>query len=232
MNNSSLPLWLALMVLVAAGYGAWKWWQVEQFRESQATGGLVAEEGPPLVEFELTERSGKPFRSVDMKGKVWVTTFFFATCAGSCPRLNASVQYMNSLEELKDVTWVSISVDPTNDTLPRLNEYADGFMADPNRWFFCRGDFNYVRRVGQDFMKVPIMYKDHNDVAIVIDKHGNIRAWQNLARISDRERLRKILIECLEEEGPLDGEQPVEESSEEGVDESTADAPQEEPAAA
>lgn len=229
MNNPNLPIWLALMVLVAAGYGAWKWWQVEQFRESQAVGGLVIEDGPPLEQFELTERSGKPFRSKDMKGKVWVTTFFFSTCAGSCPRLNASVKYMNSLEELKDVTWVSISVDPTNDTLPRLNEYADSYSADPNRWLFCRGDFNYVRRVGEDFMKVPVMHKDHNDKGIVIDKHGKIRYWHdNMTRLSDLERLKKILLECLEEEGPPVEEQPLVETTEEA----TAETPQEEPAAA
>ena len=102
MNNSALPYWLALMVLLAATYGGWKWWQVEQFRSQQAGGGLEFD-GPPLEQFELTERSGKPFRSRDMRGNVWVTTFFFATCPGTCPRLNANIKHLNSLEELEDV---------------------------------------------------------------------------------------------------------------------------------
>ena len=88
MNNTALPYWLALMVLLGASYGGWKWWQVQQFQASREVGG-VEFEGPPLEEFELTERSGQPFRSRDMRGKVWVTTFFFATCPGTCPRLNA-----------------------------------------------------------------------------------------------------------------------------------------------
>ena len=63
-------------------YGGWKWWQVQQFEPNR--GQAIAEDmvGPPLTEFELTERSGKPFRTADMSGKVWVATYFFTTCPG------------------------------------------------------------------------------------------------------------------------------------------------------
>ena len=239
MNNSSLPLWLALFVLVAAGYGGWKWWQVKQFRESLSLGQLVMEDGPPLEDFELTERSGKPFRSADMKGKVWVTTFFFATCQGTCPRLNSHIKYMNSLEELKDVTWVSITVDPQADKVPKLQEYAERFQADPERWLFCRGEFDYIRRVGQDFMKVPISWQGHNDFATVIDKQGKIRTWHDMSRTSELEKLREVLVECLEEE-TADSEKSDEvatDSQPEQVDQESsveppAEDPQPEPAAA
>ena len=189
------------MVLVAASYGGWKWWQVEQYRADRAVGGLEFE-GPPLEEFELTERSGKPFRSADMQGKVWVTTFFFATCPGTCPRLNANIKYLNSLEELKDVTWVSITVDPDTDTLPKLREYADQFQADPERWLFCRGEFSYIRRIGQDFMNVDVSWRGHKDYAVVIDKQGKIRGMYDAYRTSSIDKLRVLLLKCLEDEGP------------------------------
>ena len=101
--------------------------------------------GPPLTEFELTERSGKPFRSADMKGKVWVATYFFTTCPGNCIRLNQNIQLMHNLPELKDVTWVSITCDPDNDTLEALSKYADSLQADPERWLFCRGPISITR---------------------------------------------------------------------------------------
>ena len=198
MNNTALPYWLALIVLLGASYGGWKWWQVQQFQASRESGGLEFE-GPPLEEFELIERSGQPFRSRDMLGKVWVTTFFFATCQGTCPRLNANIQHFNTLEELQDVTWVSITVDPDTDTLPKLREYAERFHADPERWLFCRGDFNYVRRIGQDFMNVEISWRGHEDYAVVIDREGNIRGWYNPNRVSQLEKLRVLILRCLEE---------------------------------
>ena len=210
MSNSALPYWLALMVLVAAGYGGWKFWQVQQFEMSRAEGGIEFE-GPPLEEFELTTADGKTFRSADMKGKVWVATFFFATCQGSCPRLNANIKHLNSLEELKEVTWVSITVDPDTDTLERLQGYSEQFSADPNRWNFCRGDFKYTRRIGQDIMKMPVTWQGHNDFGVVIGKDGEIKAWQEIIKLSQIEKMRQVLLECLEEE--------FEDSNESGEDE-------------
>jgi protein SCO1/2 len=214
MNNSALPYWLALIVLLGAGYGGWTWWQVEQFQSSHEVGGLEFE-GPPLEEFELTERSGKPFRSGDMLGRVWVTTFFFATCPGTCPRLNANIKHLNSLEELKDVIWVSITVDPDTDTLPKLREYADRFSADPERWLFCRGEFNYVRRVGKEFLKVDVSWRGHADYAVVIDRQGNIRGMYDVGRTSQIEKLRVLLLKCLKEDDAPSTVETVEDSQQE-----------------
>lgn len=214
MNNTSVPYWLAFMVLLGASFGGWKWWQVQQFQASQEMGGLEFQ-GPPLEEFELTECHGELFRSRDMLGKVWVTTFFFATCQGTCPRLNANIKHLNSLEELQDVTWVSVTVDPDTDTLPNLREYAERFNADPERWLFCRGDFGYVRRIGQDFMNVDISWRGHKDYAVVIDREGNIRGMYDAVRLSQIEKLRVLLLKCLKEDGSTLDADSVEDTQEE-----------------
>ena len=156
--------------------------------------------GPPLEQFELTERSGQPFRSQDMLGKVWVSTFFFTTCPGACPRLNANIKYLNSLEELNEVIWVSITVDPDHDTLPVLREYADRFQADPERWLFCRGELDYIKRVGQDIMKLPVSWKGHQDYAVVVDRQGKVRGMFDATSRNQSERLRTLLLKCLAEE--------------------------------
>jgi len=203
MNNSSLPYWLTLIVLLGASYGGWTWWRVQQFEASQAEGGLQFT-GPPLEDFELTERSGQPFRSSEMLGKVWVTSFFFASCPGACPRLNANIKYLNSLEELQDVIWVSISVDPDTDTLPILQEYAERFQADTERWLFCRGDLGYIKRVGKDIFNLSISWKGHNESAVVIDKFGKVRGMYDASSTRQSEKLSLLLQECLAEDGPIE----------------------------
>lgn len=206
MNNSTLPYWLSLIVIVAASYGGWTWWRVQQYESARAEGGIQLS-GPPLEEFELTERSGKPFRSRDMRGKVWVTSFFFATCPGACPRLNANIKHLNSLEELHDVTWVSITVDPDTDTLPALRKYAERFQADPQRWLFCRGDLNYVKRLGNDMLSLSIAWRGHNEYAVVIDKFGKVRGMYDASSHSQSKKLELLLEECLAEEGPAEESQ-------------------------
>jgi len=199
MSNSAIPYWLSLMVLVAASYFGWKWWQVDQFQRSQSAGGIQYT-GPPLEEFELTERSGKPFRSADLRGKIWVANLFFSTCPGTCKMLSGNIKRLHEREDLVDVTWVSITVDPEADTLPVLRDYADGFNADPNRWLFCRGDFKYIKRIGQDILLLPVMLQDHNDYGVVIDKNGRPRGSYDLNRTSNHAKLVKLIEECQAEE--------------------------------
>lgn len=206
MNRTMLPYWLSLIVLLVGGLGGWEWYQDKQM---ETAGALeeVAFQGPPLTEFELTERSGQPFHSADMKGKVWVASFFFATCAGQCPRLNANIKHLHNLPELADVTFVSITVDPDNDTLPVLQEYAERFRADPQRWLFCRGDFNYIKRIGADIFDMEVSWKGHKDLGIVIDRTGKIRGRYDVTSNSQTEKLRQLLVECLAEE--IDNEESV-----------------------
>ncbi|NOZ41053.1 MAG: SCO family protein [Planctomycetes bacterium] len=197
-NSTALPYWLSLMVLLAACYMGWKWYQVSQFEANRSTGGIEMA-GPPLEEFELQERSGKMFRSADMQGKIWVTTFFFSTCPGPCARLNERIKYMHNQEELKDVTWVSITVDPKTDTLEVLRTYADKFSADPERWFFCRGDLKYIKRVGKEIMKLPVTWQGHNESAVVIDRTGKVRGMYDMTSISQSKKLELLLKKCLAE---------------------------------
>jgi protein SCO1/2 len=200
MNNSALTFWLVVAALVAGGYGAFKWRQVQQAPTQSSVSEIRL---PPLEEFQLTERSGKPFRSADMKGKVWVVTFFFSTCPGSCARLNANIKHLSSQEEFRDVTWVSVTVDPETDTLPVLRKYADSFNADPERWLFCRGDFDYVKRLSQDVLRVGgVSYKGHNDYAVIVDKAGKIAGMFNAASTRDSLAAAKIIEHCLKAPWP------------------------------
>jgi len=201
MNSSTVPYWLSLMVVVAASYGGWKWYQVRQFEANQAIGG-VEFTGPPLEEFELPERSGEMFRSADMQGKVWVTTFFFTTCPGPCTRLNERIKYMHNREEFKDVTWVSITVDPKADTIEVLQRYAKERNADSERWLFCRGDLKYIKRVGRDIMKLPVTWQGHNESAVVIDRTGKVRGMYDMTSTSQSKKLEVLLKKCLAEPAP------------------------------
>jgi cytochrome oxidase Cu insertion factor (SCO1/SenC/PrrC family) len=199
--GSALPYFVALAVLFLMAYGGFKWWQVREWELSRSEAVPITAVGPPLTEFELTERSGEPFRSADMQGKVWVVTYFFTTCPGSCIRLNQNIKFMHNLPELKDVTWLSITCDPDNDTLEALREYADRWEADPERWLFGRAELDYVKRIGLG-MNVDVYRKGHKDYAIVIDKSGKVRGMYDATSKSQCQRLRTRLLECLAEVTP------------------------------
>ncbi|MEX0614066.1 MAG: SCO family protein, partial [Pirellulales bacterium] len=197
-TGSAVPYFLAFAVFVAMLYGGWKWWQVRQFELARGQAILASAMGPPLKEFQLTERSGEPFCSADMRGRVWVASYFFTTCPGSCTRLNQNIQFLHNLPELKDVTWVSITCDPDTDTLEALRRYADAWQADPERWLFCRADLDYTARVALG-MNLYLSRKGHQDRVAVIDKAGKIRGMFDATSKSDCQRMHRLLTACLEE---------------------------------
>ena len=197
--DSAVPFFLAVLVMCGMAYGGWTWWRVHQ--NEQSRGQAIYDVGPPLKEFELTERSGTAFRSADMRGKVWVATYFFTTCPGTCIRLNQNINVMHRLPELRDVTWISITCDPDTDTLEALRKYADALHADPDRWLFCRADLEYTQRVALG-MKLYLSRKGHQDYAVVVDKAGKIRGMFDATSTSDSERLQTMLLKCVAEEAP------------------------------
>jgi len=212
--GSAIPFFLALLVIVLVIAGGYAWWQVRpwEINETDIDAGSAA--GPlrpsPLTDFELTERSGRPFRSADLRGKVWVATYFFTSCPGSCVALNRNVQSLHDLPELTDVSWVSITCDPETDTLDVLRAYAKRHRADPARWLFCRGELDYTQRVASG-MKLRLSLRGHQEDAVVIDRAGQVRGRFDITKEGSRRRLQAKLLECLAEPLP---ESPMKSPSE------------------
>ena len=200
-TGSAVPFILAGAVLLAMLYGGWKWWQVRQFELDRSQAITASLSGPPLKEFELTESSGRPFRSADMRGKVWVVTYFFTTCPGNCIRVNQNIKHMHNLPELNDVTWVSITCDPDTDTVDALRKYAENWEADRERWLFCRADLEYTQRVARG-MNLFLSRKGHQDRAVVLDKTGKIRGMFDAMSKRDCQRMHAMLLELLKEDPP------------------------------
>jgi protein SCO1/2 len=198
MKSSALPYWLAFAVTLVAMYGGYKVYQVENARP---TGGVTNVRLPRLREFALTDQSGQPFRSADMKGKVWVASFFFSTCPKSCAQLNANIKYLTTLEELEGVTWISITVDPETDTQGVLKAYAENLNANLDRWHFCRSDdFSYIKRVAGDVLTVGgVAYKGHNDYVVIVDKNGKIAGLFNGYNVDSLKKGVDLIKKCLAE---------------------------------
>lgn len=135
--------------------------------------------------FVLSERSGQPFDSASMKGKVWVTDFFFATCPGVCLDMTKRMSYIkNATADLSDVRLLSISTDE-KDTPSVLKEYADRYQAG-DRWFFVSGEKIKVFDLSVTGFKLALEdgqgvdLKDkfiHSTKLVLIDREGWIRGY-------------------------------------------------------
>jgi cytochrome oxidase Cu insertion factor (SCO1/SenC/PrrC family) len=91
----------------------------------------------------LLTQDNQPVRFYDdlLKGKVVIINFMFTTCAGVCSPMTANlVKAQNYLGARvgKEVTMLSISVDPLTDTPDVLKEFAAKHKVGPG-WYFLTG---------------------------------------------------------------------------------------------
>ena len=132
-----------------------------------------------VPEFSFVERNGMAFGSDTMKGKINIINFFFTTCQGPCPIMNARVAELYKKYSSTDkVRFISISVDPKRDSLAVLRKYADNFGVTDQRWLFLRGELEEVHRVSeQGFMLAGEFPTIHSTKLILVDQKNNIRGY-------------------------------------------------------
>lgn len=169
--------------------------------------------GPAAQYFKdivLTDQNGHRVRLYEdvMKDRTIVMNSFFATCKGSCPIMT---QTYSSLQDRfadrlgKDLMLVSITVDPANDTPPKLAEYALKAKAKPG-WLLLTGSKDEValalKKIGQS-SETP---EAHLNVMIVgNDKTG---LWKKAFALAKPEEIAKIVESVLNDQGEPAGAAP------------------------
>jgi len=154
----------------------------------------ISTESLPIIgqvsEFSLIDSSGDTITRDHLLGRVWIADFFFTSCAGICPMMS---KRMAELQERitgdREITLVSISVDPERDTPERLRRYAQTYGADPIRWWFLTGDRAAIYRLSQESFRlgvqeVPEDQREpgmeevlHSSRFVLLDRQARIRGY-------------------------------------------------------
>lgn len=139
--------------------------------------------------FTLTNQDGKPFGTETLKGKAYVAAFMFTRCPSICPELTRKMKDASELVAKKglEVEFLSISVDPENDTPEVLKAYAKKHGADRPNWNFLTGDYQTILKTSEDGFKVglsgsideskPHLGITHGSHLVLVDGQGQIRGY-------------------------------------------------------
>ncbi len=162
----------------------------------------------PLSNFTLTDQTGRPFGTADLKGKVWVADFIFTRCQGPCPLQSARMAALQkTFARAKDLRFVSFSVDPGYDTPAVLSEYAARYGAKPGRWYFLTGPTQKMYKlVREDFHLAVSQQKGkegqgkdvtHSLSFVLVDREGKVRGYFEGNIEHEMRSLRKKIKELL-----------------------------------
>ena len=147
--TTAVRIWIGILFIALGAYASIslvRYYEHAQVNAGEQSAAAGVSSKPPanqksledLANATLTERSDKPFARKDLEGKVWIGSFFFASCPGTCRQINTAIAGLQLELKDKDVQLISITVDPDNDTPAVLREYAKSFGADPKRGCFSR----------------------------------------------------------------------------------------------
>jgi protein SCO1/2 len=173
---------------------------------------------PPLVHvgpWSMQDHTGKTFGSTDLKGKVYVASFFFTKCPTICPKLTESIIDLSKrFSGLEDkVHFVGVTVDPANDTPEVLSAYMKKYGIEGPNWSYLTSTPKGVYDIVAGQMKLhvgdkqpfagegaqPDSYEiNHIAELVLFDQNGDLRAkfGTDPASLAALERSAKFLLEA------------------------------------
>lgn len=140
--------------------------------------------GEAVPDFSLTDQDGKTLRFADLRGKVVALNFLYTRCPlpDVCPRLAANfaaLQRRFAARTGKDLTLVSITIDPEYDTSAVLKEYGRRWSARPGAWFFLTGPLSEIEKISGYFGLVFWAEEgtlSHTSSTAVVSREGKLVA--------------------------------------------------------
>lgn len=162
-----------------------------------------------IDDFQLTNQLGKEFTNNDTHGKVYIANFFFTKCPSICPPMrNSLVEIANHFKDEDAFMIVSHTIDPENDTVKVLKEYADNTSIPTNKWIFLTGEKSVIVSVARKYMTSFKKTEDgsdfyHSSFTMLIDKNQKIRGFYNTLIENDMIKLQKDISLLLKEKADL-----------------------------
>lgn len=91
--------------------------------------------------FYFTDQYNNKVTEATVKGKVYVTDYFFTTCQSICPIMSTSLERVyKEFHERNDFLILSHTVDPETDSVPVLRRYSKLHGVQDDKWLFVTGN--------------------------------------------------------------------------------------------
>lgn len=109
------------IIFFVALLGIFYWLVGDQFTDSSVKLAVI---NPEVAPFSFTDQNGKTFTQKETDNKVYVTEYFFTTCEGICPKMNANMRRVyDKYKDNKNFLILSHTCQPEVDSIPLLKAY-------------------------------------------------------------------------------------------------------------
>lgn len=164
-----------------------------------------------IGDFSLLNQYGERIGPEQVKGKLLVANFFFATCQSICPEMSSNLKWVQ--DSTTEVLFLSHSVNPLHDSVEVLRAYAERYGAIKGRWHFLTGDKAQIYDLAKTSYLVNAIEDDgspegflHSEMLLLIDSEGRIRGMYDGTYKADVQKLMQDIALLKKENNPAGGE--------------------------
>lgn len=96
------------------------------FKDEDLSRSLLPVINADVQDFSFTNQDGKPVTQNNVDGKVYVAEYFFTTCKGICPKMNANMRRVyDAYKDEPGFMILSHTCMPETDSVPLLKAYEE-----------------------------------------------------------------------------------------------------------
>ena len=136
-----------------------------------------------IQNFRLFNQNGKIITNETLKDKIYIADFFFTSCPTICRKMKRNLLYVyKTYEDNSNVSFISHTIDPKNDTVKKLKEYSKNLEIDDEKWHFLTGDLDQIYNLGETSYMVAAKEEEkapggflHGSSFLLVDKERRIR---------------------------------------------------------
>ena len=156
----------------------------------------------PVPVFSFINQDGDPFTEKDLYDKITVLDFIFTSCPGPCPIMTQNMTGLyQDFDQVEEVQFVSITVDPDVDTQEILKQYAKINGVKDDRWQFITSSIEAIKDLKKNgfMLYAEELPRGHAIKFVLIDQNGQIRKYFDGTEEASMAVLRKDITNLVKE---------------------------------
>lgn len=209
-NNKTAVFLVSFFILLGIGFLSYYYKVSSEGAQRSSLPIIGNDQNHHISNFSFINQEGKTITNDDIKGKIVVVEYFFATCKGICPKMNENLSKVyQQYKGNKEVMFLSHTVDPVKDTVAALKAYSMHFNADPSQWMFLTGDkkelydmarYSYLISAEDDTAGIGIDQDFiHDKHYILVDDLGRVRGFYDGLEDKDIKKIEDDIRTLLDE---------------------------------
>jgi len=137
-----------------------------------------------LPDFSFIDQDSNTVTALTTQNKIFVTEFFFTSCPGICPKMQAQMlRFYEKFKNNRDVVILAFTIDPARDSVQKLKAYEKKLGIESSKWHLLTGNKDSIYNLAESFLVSAAEDPDapgghvHSGNFILVDKQRRLRGY-------------------------------------------------------